>query len=131
MTYVDVWAGCLQLIRDRIPPQSFDTWFRPIKPVRLDQHVLTIEVPSQFFYEWLEEHYVDLLKEAIHAMLGPSGSLEYAIVVDNHAPKGNGQSHPGSHPSGHLQMPSHSVKGDSSSKMGSSGDLDTYILSKE
>lgn len=118
MTYVDVWAGCLQLIRDRIPPQSFDTWFRPIKPVRLDQHVLTIEVPSQFFYEWLEEHYVDLLKEAIHAMLGPSGSLEYAIVVDNHAPKGNGHSHPGSHPSGHLQMPSHSVKGDSSSKMG-------------
>ncbi len=82
-TYVDVWGRCLQLIRERIAPQSFDTWFRPIKPVRLEQQVLTIEVPSQFFYEWLEEHYVGLLKEAVHASLGPGGRLEYAIVVDN------------------------------------------------
>lgn len=93
MTYVDVWDDCLQLIRERIAPQSFDTWFRPIKPVRLEQSVLTIEVPSQFFYEWLEEHYVGLLKEAIHQTLGPHGSLEYAIVVDQHAAPKHGNGH--------------------------------------
>lgn len=88
--YVDAWDGCLQLIRDKIAPQSFDTWFRPIKPVKLDQQVLTIEVPSQFFYEWLEEHYVGLLREAIHAELGSQGRLEYAIVIDNQPSQGNG-----------------------------------------
>lgn len=89
-TYVDVWDGCLQMIREKIAPQSFDTWFRPIKPIKLEQQVLTIEVPSQFFYEWLEEHYVGLLREVIHSELGPQGRLEYSIVIDNQAASGNG-----------------------------------------
>lgn len=81
-THVDIWNNCLLLIREEIAPQSFDTWFRPIKPVKLEGKVLTIEVPSQFFYEWLEDHYVSLLKKAIHHNLGPEGRLEYAIVID-------------------------------------------------
>ena len=81
--YVDTWNQCLQVIREEITPQSFDTWFRPIKPVKLDQKVLTIEVPSQFFYEWLEEHYVALLKKAISKTLGGEGRLEYSIVIDD------------------------------------------------
>ncbi|GAB4428826.1 MAG: chromosomal replication initiator protein DnaA [Bacteroidia bacterium] len=81
--HVDTWNDCLHLIRSEIPPQSFETWFRPIKPVKLQNKILTIEVPSQFFYEWLEEHYVHLLRRAIHSTLGDEGSLEYAIVVEN------------------------------------------------
>lgn len=82
-THVDIWENCLHLIREEIAPQSFDTWFKPIKPVRLEKEVLTIEVPSQFFYEWLEEHYVSLLKRAVHAALGAQGRLEYSIVIEN------------------------------------------------
>lgn len=81
--YVDIWNNCLQLIREEITPQSFDTWFKPIKPVRLEDYILTIEVPSQFFYEWLEEHYVKLLKKAVRATMGAEGRLEYSIVIDN------------------------------------------------
>ncbi|MEL6675176.1 MAG: chromosomal replication initiator protein DnaA [Bacteroidota bacterium] len=82
-TYVDTWNDCLKIIREEIAPQSYDTWFKPIKPVKLDQQVLTIEVPSQFFYEWLEEHYVTLLKRAINQTLGADGRLEYSIVIEN------------------------------------------------
>ncbi|MEL6624004.1 MAG: chromosomal replication initiator protein DnaA [Bacteroidota bacterium] len=89
-THVDVWNNCLHLIREELAPQSYDTWFRPIKPVKLEHNVLTIEVPSQFFYEWLEEHYVGLLKQAIHHELGSDGRLEYAIVVHNQLPNGRG-----------------------------------------
>ncbi|MEM7658850.1 MAG: chromosomal replication initiator protein DnaA [Bacteroidota bacterium] len=89
-THADIWSDCLQLIREEIAPQSFDTWFKPIKPVRMEGHILTIEVPSQFFYEWLEEHYVSLLKRAIHQCLGPEGRLEYSIVIDNQPTNGNG-----------------------------------------
>lgn len=45
-------------------------------------NTLTIQVPSQFFYEWLEENYVHLLRKAIDAELGRSGMLEYSIIVD-------------------------------------------------
>ncbi len=76
------WKKCLNYIEQRIPVQSFKTWFLPIKPIRLEDKVLTIQVPSQFFYEWLEENYVHLLKEAIKAEIGPEGRLEYSVVVD-------------------------------------------------
>ncbi len=89
--YVDIWNNCLRIIREKLSPQSFDTWFRPIRPVSLNHNVLTIEVPSQFFYEYLENHYVDLLKLSIRETLGPQARLEYAIIVDDasvNAPSG-------------------------------------------
>jgi chromosomal replication initiator protein len=78
----EVWGRCLHYIRERIPEQSFNTWFLPIIPVKLTNEVLTIQVPSQFFYEWLEENYVHLLHEAITREIGENGSLEYSVIVD-------------------------------------------------
>ena len=78
-----VWEKCLVIIKDNIPEQSFKTWFNPIKPIRLQNNVLTIQVPSQFFYEWIEEHFVTLLKKVIQKELGSGGRLEYSIVMEN------------------------------------------------
>lgn len=77
-----VWNSCLQIIKDNIPAQSFKTWFEPIKALRLDGNVLIIQVPSLFFYEWLEEHYVGLLRKTVKNQLGEDGRLEYNIVVE-------------------------------------------------
>ena len=77
-----VWDKCLYVIRENIPEQSFKTWFEPIKPHKLQGKVLTIQVPSQFFYEWLEDNYVHLLRKALDYALGREGMLEYSIVVD-------------------------------------------------
>ncbi|MFW5793217.1 MAG: chromosomal replication initiator protein DnaA [Bacteroidota bacterium] len=78
-----IWSNCLVVIKDNISPDSYSTWFAPIKPVRLINKILTIQVPSQFFYEWLEEHYIDLLRKTIKKELGPEGRLEYNIIMDN------------------------------------------------
>ena len=78
-----IWKKCLQIIKDNVSTQSFKTWFEPIKPVKLEEKILTIEVPSQFFYEWLEEHYITLLRKIIRNQLGNDGRLEYSIVIEN------------------------------------------------
>ncbi len=78
-----VWANCLKIIKDNVNLQSFKTWFEPIEPVKLEDEILTILVPSQFFYEWLEEHYVTLLRKTIKRELGSNARLEYRIVVEN------------------------------------------------
>jgi chromosomal replication initiation ATPase DnaA len=65
-----VWRDCLSFIEDNLSASSFTTWFEPIIPVKLKNKVLTIQVPSQFFYEWLEEHYIELLKKAIQKEFG-------------------------------------------------------------
>ncbi len=95
-----VWNDCLDIIKQEVDEQSFSTWFKPISPLRNEGDVLTIQVPSQFFYEWLEEHYVPVLKKAVHQVLGENGRLEYSVIVDsgNHLnppllvnyPNGNG-----------------------------------------
>jgi chromosomal replication initiator protein len=81
--YSDVWKNCLKVIKDNIGIESYKTWFDPIQAIKLENNVLTIQVPSQFFYEWLEEHYITLLKKTIKKELGTSGRLEYSIVMDN------------------------------------------------
>jgi len=78
-----VWENCLTYIEDNIPAQSFKTWFLPIKPLKLKDQVLSIQVPSKFFYEWLEENYIKLLKSAITRELGEDAKLVYSIVMEN------------------------------------------------
>lgn len=90
--HVSVWETCLSTIRRSINPQSFKTWFEPIKPVKLEGYSLTIQVPNNFFYEWLEENYVGLLKKTIRTELGEEGRLEYQIVVENHTEPSNNNS---------------------------------------
>ena len=82
-TYLSIWENCLHAIKRNVNPQSYKTWFEPIKAVKLQDQVLTIQVPNKFFYEWLEEHYVNVLKSAIRRELGDKGRLEYQILVDN------------------------------------------------
>lgn len=70
-------------IQDNIQPQAFKTWFEPIKPIKLADKALSIQVPSKFFYEWLEEHYVKLLKVALTRELGSNAKLIYVIKMEN------------------------------------------------
>ncbi len=77
-----IWRNCLDVIKDNVSLQSFKTWFEPIVPIKLKEKVLTIQVPSHFFYEWLEEHYIDLLKKVIKKEIGAEAKLEYSIVMD-------------------------------------------------
>ena len=83
VTATSVWKNCLVFIKDNIQPQAFKTWFLPIKPIKLTDNSLSIEVPSKFFYEWLEEHYVKLLKVSLRKELGPNAKLIYLIKMEN------------------------------------------------
>lgn len=78
-----VWNKCLVFIEDNITPQAYETWFQPIKAVKLNKDCLSIQIPSKFFYEWLEEHYVKLLKTALRKELGPKAKLTYIIEMEN------------------------------------------------
>ena len=88
-TLEKVWISCLSIIKDNVPLQAFKTWFEPIKPIKLKGNVLTIQVPSQFFYEWLEEHYIELLKKTIRKEIGPDAKLEYSIIMENNPDNSN------------------------------------------
>ncbi|MFC2090649.1 chromosomal replication initiator protein DnaA [Bacteroidota bacterium] len=80
-----VWNNCLNVIKDNVPSVSFRTWFEPIVPVKLENDVLTIQVPSPFFYEYLEEQYIDILKKVLIKEIGDDAKLEYNVVMQNNS----------------------------------------------
>ncbi len=85
-----VWSNCLKIIKDIVEWQHYKTWFEPINAISLQGNVLVIQVPSQFFFEYLEEHYVNLLAKTLKRELGKEARLEYRIMVDS----GNSKSKP-------------------------------------
>jgi len=80
--YASLWDECLDIIKENVNEKSYTTWFKPIKAIRYSNHILTVQVPNKFFYDWIEEHYVNILKKSIYQVLGPNGQLEYKIVLD-------------------------------------------------
>ncbi len=82
-SHQDVWQNCLTIIKDNVPSISYRTWFEPIVPIRVDSNILTIQVPSPFFYEYLEEQYIDILRKTLRKELGPDAKLEYNVVMEN------------------------------------------------
>ena len=77
--HISVWSNCLHFIQQNIEPQQFNIWFRPIKPVSIVESALTVEVPSEFFREYLEGAYLDILKAALKKELGTAAKLIYVV----------------------------------------------------
>ncbi len=73
------WENCLSIIKNNITSQSFITWFKPIIPKSYKDKTLTLIVPNKFFYEWIENHYLELLNKIIIKVLGKDGKIEYLI----------------------------------------------------
>src|SRR6188474_3887447 len=85
-----IWTNCLKIIKDIVERQHYKTWFEPIQPVSIKNNVLVIQVPSQFFFEYLEEHYINLLAKTLKRELGKTARLEYRIMVDSGSKGKNG-----------------------------------------
>lgn len=77
------WDECRNIIKDNVSNQVFQTWFAPIKALKYEDCSLTVSVPSQFFYEWIEEHYFPLLQKTLVQIIGEEAKLHYHIVVDD------------------------------------------------
>ena len=86
MNHVGLWNRCLEIIRDNVSPQTYKTWFCPIVPLKYEDKTLELQVPSQFFYEFLEEKFLDLLRQTIHKVFGEGSKLMYRVMVVKNPP---------------------------------------------
>ena len=77
--HIAVWNNCLRIIEQIIEPKKFDMWFRPLKPVAFQDSTLTIEVPTDFFREYLEDLYLDVLKKTLRRVIGADARLVYKV----------------------------------------------------
>ncbi len=80
--HVELWNRCLRVIRDNVTEQAYDTWFKPIIPLKYENPTLTVGVPSQFFYEYIEDKYLALLRMTLHKEIGEGTQLMYSVLID-------------------------------------------------
>jgi chromosomal replication initiator protein len=78
----ETWKQCLKIIKDNVPALTYNTWFLPIKPLEIYEDTLKIQVPNNFFIEWIDEHYNTLINRTISQVLGSDGKLIYVILED-------------------------------------------------
>lgn len=77
-----LWESCLKIIQENVSAQQYITWFKPITYQSYKDNTLMVQVPSQFVYEYLEDHYVGLLRSVLTRVYGPSTRLMYRIEAD-------------------------------------------------
>ena len=82
-SYISVWNKCLEIIKDNVNDKAYNTWFLPIIPTKFENNDFTIQVPSQFFVEYLEEHYADLIHATLSRVTNRPITLTYRAIVDN------------------------------------------------
>ena len=87
-----MWKDCLAVIRDIVPQAAYEAWFEPIIPLSYEDRKFTIQVPSQFFYEYLEEKYVNVLKMTLSRVFGEGTTLKYRVMVSGQTKEANGKS---------------------------------------
>ncbi len=84
--HIMVWEACLRVFKEILEPGQFNTWFKPIRPVRMEGNVITVEVPSEFFREYLEEYFLDVITKVIKKELGTGAGLNYMVRPVNEQP---------------------------------------------
>ena len=77
--HVALWNRCLEIIKDNVTEQAFTTWFQNIVPLKFKDKTLTIQVETQYVYEFLEANYIDLLRSTIYRVLGEGTKLMYTV----------------------------------------------------
>jgi chromosomal replication initiator protein len=80
---VDIWSQALSILKENLNEQTYTTWFRPIVPLKLEDEKLTVQIPSHFFYEFIETHYSELLNRSLQHIIGDRAQLLYSVVVNN------------------------------------------------
>jgi chromosomal replication initiator protein len=86
--HTKIWNECLAIFRDVLDEATFNTWFEPIEPISYEYPTLTIKVPSMFFLEYLEEHFIVLISKTLRRVIGDKAKLLYNVdFTDEKMPK--------------------------------------------
>ena len=78
----EIWRECLLNIKRNVSQMTYNTWFLPIKPINVNNSTLKVLLPSQFFWEWIDEHYNSLIHTTITAVMGENANLAYIIAEE-------------------------------------------------
>ena len=83
LSYKTLWNKLKKEIKETTNERMFNTWIGPIKPIALNRNNLILELPNQFFYEWIETHYKNQFEKIIKEKLKEEIKIQFTIGIEN------------------------------------------------
>ena len=85
MTHQTLWNKTYKNLKESLPEHAINTWFEPVVPVSLADGELILEVPNQFFYEWIDSHYSRTISGALKE--ASNNRTKYKFIVSSQGRK--------------------------------------------
>lgn len=82
MSMEDLWSKVTETLKERIGPQNYDIWIKPIQLISMDGDKVEMEVPNRFFREWILEHYSVYINEVFSDLTQKPLYLQFRIKND-------------------------------------------------
>jgi len=81
----NVWIDIKEQLKATLPDHAFNTWFEPIGFIGHTDNELVLEVPNQFFYEWIESHYKNQITNTAQTLTGNNINIKYTVALEKKA----------------------------------------------
>lgn len=95
-----VWQKAADRIRNTLGEVCYETWIRPLNFVGLQDRTATVEAPNRFFRDWVNDRYLDLMRESLSAEAGEPVEIKLTLGK-NGVSNGNGNGHSNGNGNGH------------------------------
>jgi len=76
----ELWEYILSQVELSVSPANFNTWFQSSSIVKIEDNIIYIGVPSQFFRDWYLKKFNSLLLKIIRSVSYEFRNIEYQIV---------------------------------------------------
>ncbi|HEM48952.1 MAG TPA: hypothetical protein ENO27_01960, partial [Caldithrix sp.] len=101
-----IWGSIKNIIKENINQRSYKTWFEPMQIISLTDDSLELSVPNRFFCEWIDNHYPNLMQNAIAQILGESKKIKYVVKNNDSESSPYNSDDWSQHHRGEIKMPS-------------------------
>ncbi len=73
------WNESINIIKENLSQQNFDTWIKPIRIVSLEDSNVLLGVPNKFFKDWLVENYMDIITNSLSDVSGIDVEIKFVV----------------------------------------------------
>jgi S-adenosylmethionine synthetase len=77
----ELWNNALEIIKNKFPSKSYNCWFSHTKITELNDDKMIISVPDTFCKDWLEEHYIDFVKDILYKNFNLNKDLKIEFIT--------------------------------------------------
>ena len=78
-----IWNSVLEITKEKLPPQSYNSWFSQTRIIGLENNKIAISVPGVFCKDWLEKHYIDFIQDILYRYLNFKKEIKIEFITSN------------------------------------------------